>query len=131
VGGYSNCQYLQSSQQQLMMISASPPKELPFFEASVRHLESLSAELYSRTNSIDILTEPSQMEPYQKNVLSLVPKPLVLMKLLGHFPEHVISAYRYVYADSLRTVWYVTTWIAAAGFLVSFLVKNESMDRGQ
>jgi hypothetical protein len=71
------------------------------------------------------------MEPYQKKFLSLVPKPLVLMKLSGHFPEHVISAYRYIYADSLRTVWYVTAWIAAAGFLVSFLVKNESMDRGQ
>jgi hypothetical protein len=52
-------------------------------------------------------------------------------KMIGTFPEYVISVYRYVYADSLRTVWYVTTGIAAAGFLVSFLVKNESMDRGQ
>jgi hypothetical protein len=50
---------------------------------------------------------------------------------IGTFPEHVISAYRYVYADSLKTVWYVNTGISAAGFIVSFLVKNESMDRGQ
>jgi hypothetical protein len=52
-------------------------------------------------------------------------------EIIGTFPERVILAYRYVYADSLRTVWYVTTGIAAAGFLASFLVKNESMDRGQ
>jgi len=51
-------------------------------------------------------------------------------KIIGTFPEHVVAAYRYIYADSLRIVWYVTTGIAAAGFLVSFLVKNESMDRG-
>jgi hypothetical protein len=52
-------------------------------------------------------------------------------KVIGTFPEHVTASYRYVYADSLRTVWYVTTGIAAAGFLVSFLVRNESMDGGQ
>jgi hypothetical protein len=51
--------------------------------------------------------------------------------VIGTFPEHVTASYRYVYADSLRTVWYVTTGIAAAGFLVSFLVRNESMDGGQ
>jgi hypothetical protein len=39
-------------------------------------------------------------------------------------------AYQYVYADSLQTVWYVTTSIAGAGLLVSLFVKNESMDRG-
>jgi hypothetical protein len=46
------------------------------------------------------------------------------------FPEHVVTAYRYIYADSLRTVWYVTTGIAATGLVVSSLVRNESMDRG-
>lgn len=51
--------------------------------------------------------------------------------VIGTFPEPVVSAYRYIYADSLRTVWYVTTGIAAAGLLVSFLVRNENMDRGQ
>ncbi|TVY81133.1 Efflux pump FUS6, partial [Lachnellula suecica] len=49
---------------------------------------------------------------------------------IGYFPEAVIIAYRYIYADSLRTVWYVATGIAGAGLLVSLLVKNESMDRG-
>ncbi|TVY35697.1 Efflux pump [Lachnellula occidentalis] len=49
---------------------------------------------------------------------------------IGAFPEPVITAYRYIYADALRTVWYVITGIAGAGLLVSFLVRNESMDRG-
>jgi len=52
-------------------------------------------------------------------------------KVIGTFPKNVITVYRYVYADSLRTVWYVTTGIAAVGLFVSFLVRNESMDRGQ
>jgi hypothetical protein len=46
---------------------------------------------------------------------------------IGKFPQTVVEAYRYVYADSLRTVWYVTTGIAAAGLLTSLLVKNESL----
>lgn len=49
---------------------------------------------------------------------------------IGAFPEPVITAYRYIYADALRTVWYVTTGIAGAGLLVSLFVRNESMDRG-
>jgi hypothetical protein len=46
------------------------------------------------------------------------------------FPQSVQIAYQFIYADSLRFVWYVTTGIAGAGLLVSLLVKNESMDRG-
>ncbi|TVY19679.1 Efflux pump FUS6 [Lachnellula arida] len=49
---------------------------------------------------------------------------------IGAFPEPVITAYRYIYADALRTIWYVTTGIAGAGLLVSLFVRNESMDRG-
>jgi len=49
---------------------------------------------------------------------------------IGKFPDTVQLAYRYIYADSLRIVWYVTTGIAAAGLIVSLLVRNESMDRG-
>ena len=37
--------------------------------------------------------------------------------IIGRFPENVVEAYRYDYADALRTVWYVTTGIAAAGLL--------------
>ncbi|KAJ4863499.1 major facilitator superfamily domain-containing protein [Trichoderma breve] len=42
----------------------------------------------------------------------------------------VQETYRYIYADALRTVWYVTTGIAGMGFLVGLLVRNENMDRG-
>lgn len=51
-------------------------------------------------------------------------------KVIAAFPEPVVRAYRYVYADSVRPVWYVTTGVAAAGLLASFLVRNESMDKG-
>ena len=46
------------------------------------------------------------------------------------FPQSFINVYRYVYAGSLRTVWYVCTGIAGAGLLASLLVRNESMDQG-
>jgi hypothetical protein len=48
---------------------------------------------------------------------------------IGKFPDVVQTAYRSIYADALRAVWYVTTAIAAAGLVVSLLVRNESMDR--
>jgi hypothetical protein len=50
--------------------------------------------------------------------------------IVGKFPETVVDAYRFVYADSLRTVWYVCTGIAGAGLLASLLVRNESLNRG-
>ena len=49
---------------------------------------------------------------------------------IGKFPVVVQTAYRYIYADSLRVVWYVTTGIAGLGLIASVLVRNESMDRG-
>lgn len=50
-------------------------------------------------------------------------------ELIGTFPEPIIEAYRYIYADSLQTVWYVTTGIAGIGLLSSLFVRNESMDK--
>ena len=50
--------------------------------------------------------------------------------LIGEFPADITQAYRYIYADSLRVVWYVTTGLAGLGLLASLLVRNESMDRG-
>lgn len=49
---------------------------------------------------------------------------------IGAFPESVVSAYQFIYADALRTVWYVNTSIAGAGLLVSLFLRNESMNRG-
>lgn len=54
-------------------------------------------------------------------------------EIINAFPQamqDVQDTYRYIYADALRTVWYVTTGIAGMGFLVGLLVRNESMDRG-
>lgn len=51
-------------------------------------------------------------------------------EVIGEFPHDVINAYRYIYADSLRVVWCVTTGLAGVGLIASLLVRNESMDRG-
>jgi hypothetical protein len=50
--------------------------------------------------------------------------------VIGAFPRPVAIAYRYIYADSLRIVWYVVTGVTGMGLLSSLLVRNESMDRG-
>jgi uncharacterized membrane protein YuzA (DUF378 family) len=50
--------------------------------------------------------------------------------LIGTFPGGVVSVYKGVYADSLRTVCYVMTGIAGFGLLVILGVGNESLDRG-
>lgn len=51
-------------------------------------------------------------------------------KTIGKFPETVVEMYKFVYADSLRTVWYVTTGLAGVALILSLLVRNGSMDRG-
>lgn len=51
-------------------------------------------------------------------------------EVIGTFPDSVVEAYRYIYADALRIVWYVCTGIAGLGLLVSLWVRNESLDRG-
>ncbi|EER42825.1 conserved hypothetical protein [Histoplasma capsulatum H143] len=49
--------------------------------------------------------------------------------LIKTFPENVQEVYRYVYADSLRTVWYVLTGISGFAFLVSLAMRDESLDK--
>jgi len=51
-------------------------------------------------------------------------------RVIRRFPETVQIAYRYINADSLRTVWYVMTGIAGLGLLISLWVRNEILDRG-
>lgn len=46
------------------------------------------------------------------------------------FPEVVQESYRWVYSDSLRTVWIVMTAISAVGFLASLVARDESLDTG-
>ncbi|PGH10941.1 hypothetical protein AJ79_05187 [Helicocarpus griseus UAMH5409] len=50
-------------------------------------------------------------------------------ELITTFPERVQEVYRYVYADSLRTVWYVLTAIAGVALVVSLAMRDESMDK--
>lgn len=49
--------------------------------------------------------------------------------LIKTFPENVQEVYRYVYADSLRTVWYVLTGVSGFAFLVSLAMRDESLDK--
>jgi hypothetical protein len=50
--------------------------------------------------------------------------------IINAFPQTMQDTYRYIYADALRTIWYVTTGLAGMGFLVGLLVRNENLDRG-
>ncbi|KKZ62105.1 hypothetical protein EMCG_03399 [[Emmonsia] crescens] len=49
--------------------------------------------------------------------------------LIKSFPESVQEIYRHVYADSLRTIWYVLTGISGFAFLVSLAMRNESLNK--
>jgi hypothetical protein len=51
--------------------------------------------------------------------------------LIGEFPRDIVYTYRYIYADSLRVVWYVTTALAGVGLIASLLMRNESMEGKQ
>jgi hypothetical protein len=51
-------------------------------------------------------------------------------EVIGKFAKEVTNTYRFIYADALRVVWYVTTGLAGSGLIASLLVRNESMDKG-
>jgi hypothetical protein len=67
----------------------------------------------------------------------LIPEPFALtgaqaegaFGVIHTFPEFVQLAYQQVFADSLRTVWYVMTAMAGLGLASSLMMRNESMDR--
>jgi hypothetical protein len=54
----------------------------------------------------------------------------VSYRVIAGFPEEVQESYRWVYSDSLRMVWIVMTAVAAVGFVVSLVARNESLDKG-
>jgi hypothetical protein len=45
-------------------------------------------------------------------------------------PDAVRTAYKYVYSDSVHTIWYVFVPITGVGLMFSLMARNESMDRG-
>ncbi|KAM0247503.1 hypothetical protein ACHAQJ_009825 [Trichoderma viride] len=46
------------------------------------------------------------------------------------FPTSLRAVYQDMYADSLRTIWYVLTALAGVGFVVGLAARNESLDKG-
>ncbi|KAK2799874.1 hypothetical protein FQN51_006475 [Onygenales sp. PD_10] len=50
-------------------------------------------------------------------------------KVIRTFPEQVQTVYRFVYADSLRTIWYVLTALAGVALLVSLVMRDESLNK--
>ena len=120
--------------QRPMTTSASRPQQSRSFEASGKRSVSPSAALCSRTSLTATSTKLSDGAIKREFIITGVyhhgSTTAGAYKDIETFPEHVVTAYRYIYADSLRTVWYVTTGIAATGLVVSSLVRNESMDRG-
>jgi hypothetical protein len=51
------------------------------------------------------------------------------VSVLPSLPETVRTVYQYVYADSLRVMWYVMVPFAGIGLLVSLLAKNLLLDQ--
>lgn len=49
---------------------------------------------------------------------------------LSKFPATVHEEYRWVYSESVQMIWWVMFALAAFGFVVSLLARNESLDRG-
>jgi hypothetical protein len=45
-------------------------------------------------------------------------------------PKSVLSTYKMVYANALRTIWYVLTALSGLALIVSLVARNESLDKG-
>jgi len=50
--------------------------------------------------------------------------------IIKQFPEAVQEQYRWIYSDSLNTVWYVMTGVSLLGLAVSFLVRGDLIKGG-
>lgn len=51
-------------------------------------------------------------------------------ELIREFPESVQEVYRWIYSDSLTTVWWVMTGLSIVGFLVSLTCRNDIVKGG-
>ena len=51
-------------------------------------------------------------------------------QIIGNFPEQVQDSYRWVYADSMKTVWWVMTGISVVGLLISLTCSNAEVKGG-
>ncbi|KAI0007586.1 MFS general substrate transporter [Xylariaceae sp. FL0662B] len=50
--------------------------------------------------------------------------------MIKQFPEPIQEAYRWVYSDSLKTVWWVMMGLSIVGFLVSLTARNDEVRGG-
>lgn len=54
----------------------------------------------------------------------------IAYKEIKELPEAVQQAYRWVYSDSLKTVWWVLMGLSIAGFLISLTARNDEVRGG-
>ncbi|KAM7200602.1 MFS general substrate transporter [Rhypophila sp. PSN 637] len=54
----------------------------------------------------------------------------VAFEIVKHFPQPVQEAYRWVFADSMRTIWWVMMGLAILGFLISLTARNDEVAGG-
>ena len=50
--------------------------------------------------------------------------------VIGKFPEPIQEVYRWLYSDSLKTVWWVMMGLSIVGFLVSLTARNDEVNGG-
>ncbi|KAH7303205.1 major facilitator superfamily domain-containing protein [Stachybotrys elegans] len=51
-------------------------------------------------------------------------------EIIRQYPESVQEAYRWVYSDSLATIWWAMTGLSIVGFLISLVCKNHEIKGG-
>lgn len=54
----------------------------------------------------------------------------IAYEIIPRFPKDVQILYQWIYADSLRVVWWVMMAVSLLGLVVSLMARNESLDRG-
>lgn len=54
----------------------------------------------------------------------------IAYEIIKQFPQSVQEAYRWVFADSMMTIWWVLMGIAIVGFLVSLTARNDEVRGG-
>jgi len=54
----------------------------------------------------------------------------IAYEIIPGFPKDIQTKYRWIYADSLKVVWWVMMAIGLLGLAVSLVARNESLNRG-
>lgn len=54
----------------------------------------------------------------------------IAYEIIENFPEPIQVAYRWVFSDSLKTIWWVLMGLSIGGFLVSLTARNDKVAGG-